>query len=151
MTNNMLRRSRINPNLSAYAQTFGMFDYNRTPLAPFGTKAYAHERPKQRASYADHGKIGYVIGPSIKKYAVKSKDTIPFTSKAENDAMAALKNIIAPNRSENNKDVSAPRVNSTLPKENDATLPRVPQTEDAALPRVRRSSRLVQNNVNKRH
>merc|ERR1712032_1348114 len=65
--------------------------------------------------------------------------------------VAALKNIIAPNRSDNKKDVSAPRVNSTLPKENDATLPRVPQTEDAALPRVRRSSRLAQNNTNKRH
>merc|ERR1712032_281244 len=83
--------------------------------------------------------------------AVKSKDTIPFTSKAENDAMAALKNIIAPNRSDNKKDISAPRVNSTLPKENDETLPSVPQTEDAALPRVRRSSRLAQNNTNKRH
>ena len=38
MTINMLRRSRINPKLSAYTQTFGMFDYNRTPLAPLGIK-----------------------------------------------------------------------------------------------------------------
>ena len=42
-------------------------------------------------------------------------------------------------------------MNSTLPKENDATLPRVPQTEDAALPRVRRLLRLAQNNMNKHH
>ena len=34
MTLNMLRRSRINPKLSAYEQIFGVFDYNRTPLAP---------------------------------------------------------------------------------------------------------------------
>ena len=139
MTNNMLRSLRINPNLSAYAQTFGMLDYNRIPLAPLGTTAYVRERPKQRASHADHGKIGYVIGPSMKKHAVKSKDTIPFTSKAENGAIAALKNIIAPNRSENKKDISAPRLNLMLPKENDATLPRVPQTEDAALPRINKN------------
>jgi hypothetical protein len=38
MTINMLRRSRINPRLSAHTQIFGIFDYNRTPLAPIGTK-----------------------------------------------------------------------------------------------------------------
>ena len=83
--------------------------------------------------------------------ALKSKDTIPFTSKAVNDAIIALKNIIAPNRSENKKDISAPRVNMMLPKQNDATLPRVPQTEDAALSRVRRLSILAQKNANKCH
>ena len=64
MTLNMLRRCQINPKLSAYIQTFGIFDYNQTPLAPLGTKAFVHERPQQRRSHADHGKIGYVIGPS---------------------------------------------------------------------------------------
>ena len=61
MTLNMLRRSRINPKLSAYTQLFGMFDYNQTPLAPLGTKAFVHERPNQRRTHADHGKIAYVI------------------------------------------------------------------------------------------
>jgi len=56
MTLNMLRRLRINPKLSAYTQLFGMFDYNQTPLAPLGTKAFAHERPNQRCTHADHGK-----------------------------------------------------------------------------------------------
>ena len=55
MTLNMLRRSRINPKLSAYTQMFGMFDYNKTPLAPLGTKSLTHERPKQRRTFADHG------------------------------------------------------------------------------------------------
>ena len=68
MTLNMLRRSRINPKLSAYTQLFGMFDYNRTPLAPLGTKAFVHERPNQRHTHADHGKIAYVIGPSMHHY-----------------------------------------------------------------------------------
>ena len=43
MTLNMLQRSRINPKLSAYTQIFGLFDYNKTPLAPLGTKAFVHE------------------------------------------------------------------------------------------------------------
>ena len=68
MTLNMLRRSRINPKLSAYTQMFGIHDYNRAPLAPLGTKSFVHERSVQRRTFADHGKIGYTIGPSIDHY-----------------------------------------------------------------------------------
>ena len=68
ITLNLLRTSRINPKLSAYAQIFGLFDYNATPLAPLGTKAFVHERVEQRATYADHGNIGYVIGPALNHY-----------------------------------------------------------------------------------
>lgn len=64
----MLRRSRINPKMSAYTQLFGEFDYSRTPLAPLGTKAFVHERTGQRSSHGDHGKVGYVIGPSPQHY-----------------------------------------------------------------------------------
>ena len=35
---NLLRRSQINPKLSAYNQIYGLFDFNSTPLAPLGTK-----------------------------------------------------------------------------------------------------------------
>ena len=41
-----------------------MFDYNRTPLAPLGTKTFVHEQTTQQQSHADQGKIGYVIRPS---------------------------------------------------------------------------------------
>jgi hypothetical protein len=34
ITINLLRKSRINPRMSAYAQLNGHFDFNRTPLAP---------------------------------------------------------------------------------------------------------------------
>jgi hypothetical protein len=44
LSHNLLRASRINPQLSAYAQLFGNFDYNRTPLAPSGTKVVDHEK-----------------------------------------------------------------------------------------------------------
>ena len=69
MTLTILRRSRINPKLSAYNhQIFRNFDYNATPLAPLGTKAFVHERPRQRPSHGVHGKIRYVIGPSMHHY-----------------------------------------------------------------------------------
>mmetsp|Transcript_20180 Transcript_20180/g.41904 ORF Transcript_20180/g.41904 Transcript_20180/m.41904 type:complete len:183 (-) Transcript_20180:163-711(-) len=40
-TLNMLRPSRLNPKLSTYNQFFGNFDFNKTPLAPLGTKVIA--------------------------------------------------------------------------------------------------------------
>ena len=45
---NLLRGSRINPRLSAYAQIYGAFDFNRTPLAPPGTHVLIHETPSAR-------------------------------------------------------------------------------------------------------
>ena len=47
ITLNMLQQSRINPKLSAHDQVFGTFNYQRTPLAPLGTKVIIHERPDQ--------------------------------------------------------------------------------------------------------
>jgi hypothetical protein len=43
---NHLRASRLNPKLSVYAQLFGNFDFIRTPMAPPGTRAIAHEKSK---------------------------------------------------------------------------------------------------------
>ena len=68
MTLNMLRRSRINLKMSAYTQLFGEIDYNQTPITPLGTKVYVYKRTGQRRSHADHGKVGYIIGPSPKHY-----------------------------------------------------------------------------------
>jgi hypothetical protein len=38
ITLNLLRNARANPKLSAYAYLFGNFNFNRTPMAPPGTK-----------------------------------------------------------------------------------------------------------------
>ena len=64
ITLNMSRRLRINPKLSAYEQIFGVLDYNRTPLAPIGTKLVVHLRTTQngRSTFGDHGVIGWTIG-----------------------------------------------------------------------------------------
>ena len=58
ITLNLLRTSRINPNLSPWAYINGVFDFNKTPLAPPGTKMVFHSKPDQRASWAFHGVEG---------------------------------------------------------------------------------------------
>jgi len=68
LTLNLLRTSRLNPKLSAYAQLHGQFDFNRTPMAPPGTRVVAHEKPSQRASWAPHGEDGWYIGPALEHY-----------------------------------------------------------------------------------
>jgi hypothetical protein len=65
---NLLRGSRINPRLSAYAQVHGMFDYNRTPLAPPGTHVLIHKKPANRDTWAPHAINGFYLGPALHHY-----------------------------------------------------------------------------------
>ena len=51
---NLLRSSRRQPNLSAYAATFGIFNFSRAPLDPPGTRVIIHETTEQCASFAPH-------------------------------------------------------------------------------------------------
>ena len=48
LTLNLLRTSRINPRLSAEEQLNGIFDFNRTPIGPLGTRVVVHEMPDTR-------------------------------------------------------------------------------------------------------
>ena len=68
LTLNLLRPSRLNPKLSAYAQLEGAFDFNRTPLAPPGTRVIVHEKPTQWRTWAPHGIDGWYIGPALDHY-----------------------------------------------------------------------------------
>ena len=68
LTLNLLRASRINPRLSAHAQLHGMFDFNKTPLAPPGTRALVFEDPDTRESWATHGKESWYLGPALEHY-----------------------------------------------------------------------------------
>jgi hypothetical protein len=45
LTSNMLRFSRINPKKSAHQEVYGSLDFNKTPLAPLGTKALVYNNP----------------------------------------------------------------------------------------------------------
>lgn len=51
ITLNLLHKSRINPKLSAYAQIYGAFDFNATPMAPPGTRVLIHEKSNQRGTW----------------------------------------------------------------------------------------------------
>ena len=45
MTLNMLRTARCHPKLSSYAYIHGNHDFNKTPLAPPGTRVVIHKKP----------------------------------------------------------------------------------------------------------
>lgn len=68
ITLNLLRPSRLNPKLSAYAQLFGNFDFNRTPLAPPGCAVIAFNDPTIRTTFGAHGTKGYYVGPALEHY-----------------------------------------------------------------------------------
>jgi hypothetical protein len=65
ITLNLLRASRIQSQLLAYAHIYGQFDYNKTPLAPAGCKILIHDRANERPSWANHGTDGFYIGPAL--------------------------------------------------------------------------------------
>jgi hypothetical protein len=68
ITLKMLRTSRINPKLSASTHLDGQYDYNRSPMAPPGTRIIAHETPSRRRTWAPHGQDGWYIGPALEHY-----------------------------------------------------------------------------------
>jgi hypothetical protein len=64
----LLRGSRLNPRLSAWAQFHGNFDFNPTPLAPPGIRVLAHKKPADRDTWSPHGSDGWYIGPALESY-----------------------------------------------------------------------------------
>jgi hypothetical protein len=67
-TLNLLRPSRRNPRISAYTALEGTFDFNRTPMAPPGTKVLIHEKSGQRQSWDPHATEGWYLGPAHDHY-----------------------------------------------------------------------------------
>ena len=65
MTLNLLRTSRINPRLLAWSQVHGIFDFNRTPLVPPGTRVLVHEKPSLRGTWSPHAVDGWYLGPAM--------------------------------------------------------------------------------------
>jgi len=68
MTLNLLRTSRINPRLLAWSQVHGIFDFNRTPLAPPGNRVLVHEKPSLRGTWSPHAVDGWYLGPAMLHY-----------------------------------------------------------------------------------
>ena len=76
--------------MSAYMALEGAFNYNKTPLAPPGTKVMIHENPDKRASWAAYGVDGWYLGPALEQYrcyqvyvnntrAERNVDTVKFS------------------------------------------------------------------------
>ena len=68
MTLNLLRPSRLNPKLSAYAQLHGQYDYNRNPMAPPGCELIALVPPAQRPAWGYHGQKAWYTRPAMHHY-----------------------------------------------------------------------------------
>ena len=67
-TLNLMRASRINPNISAYEALNGPYNWDRYPLAPPGCKAIIYEAPAMRGSWASRGTDAWYLGPSADHY-----------------------------------------------------------------------------------
>jgi hypothetical protein len=68
LTLNLLRTSRLHPQLSDAAHFHGLVDYNKTAFAPPGCKIISHEKPGKRRTWAPHGRHGYSLGPAMHHY-----------------------------------------------------------------------------------
>ena len=65
---NLLRPSRLNTQLSAEAQLNGAFDYNRTSLAPPGTRVVIYKAPGDCHTWSPHGVDSWYLGPAPDHY-----------------------------------------------------------------------------------
>jgi hypothetical protein len=65
---NLLRSSRLHPQLSAAAHYHGLINYNKTAFGPPGCKIIAHEKPSQRRTRSPHGQPGWSLGPAMNHY-----------------------------------------------------------------------------------
>ena len=64
----MLCTSCTDPTKSAYEVLEGKFNYNKTPLAPPGTKALIYKAAARRAAWAPHAVDGWYLGPAMHHY-----------------------------------------------------------------------------------
>ncbi len=67
-TLNLLRASRINPNISAYEALNGLYNWDCYPLAPPSCKAIFSEALAVQGSWALQGKDAWYLGPSKDHY-----------------------------------------------------------------------------------
>jgi hypothetical protein len=68
ITLNLLRSSRLHPQLYAAAHYHGLIDYNRTVFGPPGCKIVAHEKLSQLFTWAAHGQTGWSLVPAMHYY-----------------------------------------------------------------------------------
>ena len=65
---NILRLSRLNPILSAYAQLNGELYFNLAPISRPGTITLLHDKPHNRDTWSPHGLKGWYVRPAMLHY-----------------------------------------------------------------------------------
>ena len=65
---NILRKSRINPKISAFEQMYGPHDYDTHLFAILGCAVELHVTPKSRRTWEAHTKTGYYLGAAWDHY-----------------------------------------------------------------------------------
>ena len=68
MTLNMLRLSRIKPELSSYEQVDEIHNFERRTLTILGCKVKIHEKSHKQLTYAPHSVGGWYLVPSFHHY-----------------------------------------------------------------------------------
>ena len=68
ITLNLIRNSRVKPDLPAYAYLHGPYGSNKSPMAPPGTHVIVHEKTGDHTPWGRHGTQGCYIGPSLHHY-----------------------------------------------------------------------------------
>ena len=68
ITLDLLRNSSVDPALSAYAYHFGPIYFNKSPMAPPGTRVIVNGKPVNHTSWGHHGTPGWYIGQSLDHY-----------------------------------------------------------------------------------
>jgi hypothetical protein len=94
ITLNLMRTSRLHPQLSAAAHFHGLLDYNKTAFAPPGCKIIAHEKPGKRRTWARHGQHGYSLGPAMHQYRCQNVDISSTASERIVDTLDSSHTII---------------------------------------------------------
>ncbi|KAL7474341.1 hypothetical protein ACHAW6_000317, partial [Cyclotella cf. meneghiniana] len=68
LTLNLLCKSNVSLNISAYSYHHGPFDYNQIPIAPMGCAVQFHIKPIRKKTFGEHSADGWYLRTSPEHY-----------------------------------------------------------------------------------
>ena len=68
LTLNLLRQSTLAPDMSAWEQFNGLFNFDATPIVPIGRPVIIHNKPGTHLSWDFRGRQCFNIGPALNHY-----------------------------------------------------------------------------------
>jgi hypothetical protein len=81
LTVNSLHQSTIDPKISAWEYFNGLFDFNKTPLAPVGCRVLIHAKPVTCQSWDYRAKQGFYVGPALDQYSYRCYELVKLEMK----------------------------------------------------------------------